>query len=74
MLNAAIANDLKAQLDEAFTGYGHNKDATILIRKVVNLSEAQTSSQLIQAGINRFRKSYLNKRQGISSTEESKQQ
>ena len=77
MLNTQMQSDPKAQLDEAFIGYGHSKAAQVLFRKTVQLTESQTSSQQVQANINRFRKSYLNKRQesrnSSSNAEESKQ-
>ena len=77
MLNTQMQNDPKAQLDEGFVGYGHSIDAQVLFRKTVQLSDSQTSSQQVQANINRFRKSYLSKRQesrnNSSNSEESKQ-
>lgn len=77
MLNTQMQNDPKAQLDEGFVGYGHSIDAQVLFRKTVQLSDSQTSSQQVQANINRFRKSYLSKRQesrtNSSNAEESKQ-
>ena len=77
MLNTQMQSDPKAQLDEGFVGYGHSIDAQVLFRKTVQLSDSQTSSQQVQANINRFRKSYLSKRQesrnSSSNAEESKQ-
>ena len=78
MLNTQMQSDPKAQLYEGFVGYGHSIDAQVLFRKTVQLSDSQTSSQQVQANINRFRKSYLSKRQesggnNSSNAEESKQ-